>query len=264
LRPQALTPVYGLSEAALAVTISEPSRVALVRSFNREALARGHAEEQAGGRLLPSLGAPVPGCQLEIRDLGGVVLPAGRVGSVWIRSESLMEGYLGEPEETARVLVDGWLDSGDRGFLDGGELYLVGRVKDILVVNGRKFAPEDVEQAVSGLAGVADRCVVAATTKFAGAATESLVILVERRPGLATFEAQALPTIIRRRVVEATELRANHVVVLEPGTLPRTSSGKLRRGTTLTAWLEGQLTGVLVEQSWPAAGSAQAALEVTS
>jgi acyl-CoA synthetase (AMP-forming)/AMP-acid ligase II len=127
-RPEALTPVYGLSEAALAVTFSDLDRPFRGRRFDREGLSRDRAAREApDGREIVSVGRAVPGFRLRIVDEMGRELPEGRVGRVWAQGPSLMDGYLGDPEATARALRDGWLDTGDLGFLREGELYLTGR-----------------------------------------------------------------------------------------------------------------------------------------
>src|SRR3954451_1942875 len=161
-RPEAMTPVYGLSEAALAVTFSDLDRPFRGRLFDREALARDRAaRETADGREIVSVGRPVPGFRLRIVDEAGHDLPERRVGQVWAQGPSLMDGYLGDPEATARALRDGWLDTGDLGFLQEEELYLTGRAKEVIILRGRNYAPDEIELAVEGGAGVRAGCAVA-------------------------------------------------------------------------------------------------------
>jgi len=231
---RALTPVYGLSEAALAVTFSEVGRLFRSRSFDREALAaRGEARPEEGGREIAAVGRPLPGVRLALRDEQGRELPEGRVGRVWVRSPSLMTGYFGDPAATARVLREGWLDTGDLGFLHEGELYLTGRAKDVLLLRGRNHAPEEVERAVAGVAGVRTGCAVAASWLPESAAGEVLGLFVEAARDASPDERAGLPAACRAAVLAATGLALDEVVVLAPGTLPRTSSGKLRRAETL-------------------------------
>src|SRR6185436_13903708 len=179
-RPEALTPVYGLSEAALAVTFSDLDRPFRSVRVNRERLAReGLALEVEDGREIVSVGRPVPGFRLQVRDEAGRELPPGRVGRVWIQGPSLMEGYLDAPEATARALRDGWLDTGDLGFLRSGELYLTGRAKDVVILRGRNHAPDEIERAVDGVPGVRTGCVVAASWLPEDAEGERLALLAE-------------------------------------------------------------------------------------
>lgn len=242
LRPGVLTPVYGLSEAALAVTFSPIGRPFAARRFDREGLAlHGVAVESGDGREIASVGRPVPGFRLSIRDEAGGELPAGRVGRVWIAGPSLMEGYLGQPEATARVLVDGFLDTGDLGFVQEGELYLTGRAKDVVILRGRNHSPEEIERAADAVPGVRTGCAVAASWLPEEAEGEELVLLVEARRGAHGDDLQALPERCRAAVLGATGLAVDRVAMLAPGTLPRTSSGKLRRGEALRLFLAGEL-----------------------
>ncbi len=241
-RPEALTPVYGLSEAALAVTFSETSIPFRSRRLERETLARdAQAVDAPGGMEIPSVGRPIPGFEIEIRDEAGRALPERRVGRVWTRGPSVMDGYLGDPAATARALCDGWLDTGDLGFLAEGELYLTGRAKDIILLRGRNYAPEPIEHALEGLPGARPGCAVAVSWLPEGAPGEVLGLLVERRRRARAEEVERLPAACRAAVLRATGLDADHVVVLPPGTLPRTSSGKLRRAEALRLHLAGEL-----------------------
>jgi acyl-CoA synthetase (AMP-forming)/AMP-acid ligase II len=241
-RPEALTPVYGLSEAALAVTFSALDRPFRSVRVDREGLGKeGLVLETKDGREIVSVGRPVPGFKLEIRDDDGKVLTPGRVGRVWISGPSLMDGYLNAPEATARALRDGWLDTGDLGFLRGGELYLTGRAKDVVILRGRNHAPDEIERAVEGLPGVRAGCVAAASWLPENAEGERLVLFVETSRQATSAQVEALPEACRREVLGATGLDVDEVVILEPGTLPRTSSGKLRRQESLRLWLAGDL-----------------------
>lgn len=241
-RPEALTPVYGLSEAALAVTFSALDRPFAGRRFDRDALARaGLAREEEGGREIISVGRPVPGFLLSLRDESGREVPEGRVGRVWIQGTSLMDGYLGDPEATARAFRDGWLDTGDLGFLHGGELYLTGRAKDLILLRGRNHSPEEIERAVEGLPGVRAGCAVAASWLPEGAPGETLALFVEAARQVSAAEREALPQACREAVLGIAGLDVDRVEILEPGTIPRTSSGKLRRAETLRRYLAGEL-----------------------
>lgn len=241
-RPEALTPVYGLSEAALAVTFSELGRPFRSVRVEREGLAReGLALEVEDGREIVSVGRPLPGFRLEIRNEDGRVLPPGRVGRLWIQGPSLMEGYLDAPEATARALRDGWLDTGDLGFLRGGDLYLTGRAKDVVILRGRNHAPEEIERSLEGIPGFRTGCAVAASWLPEDADGERLVLFVEEARNATPRQLEALPEACREAVLGAAGLAVDEVVVLEPGTLPRTSSGKLRRQEALRLWLAGEL-----------------------
>jgi acyl-CoA synthetase (AMP-forming)/AMP-acid ligase II len=241
-RPSALTPVYGLSEAALAVTFSEVDRPFVAARFDRDLLAgAGIARESAEGREIASVGRPVPGVEVRVIGPGGEPVPEASVGTIECLSPSLMDGYLGQPQETREALRGGWLNTGDLGFLWKGDLFVTGRAKDLLVLRGRKYAPEEVETAVETVPGIRAGCVVAATWLSEGAGTERLVVLAEARRDVQPQRYGELASAASNAVVGGPGLVADCVEILPPGTLPRTSSGKLRRQEALRLFLAGQL-----------------------
>ena len=237
-RPEALRPVYGLSEAALAVTFSDERPEPRGVRLDPEALARTGAIRD-GGREVASVGRPVPGVEVEVRDGHGRLVGEDRLGRIWVKGPSLMRGYLGQAEATARALDAGWLDTGDLGFVRGGELYVHGRAKDVIVVRGANHAPDEFEGALAGAAGVRPGCAVAAGFDPDGRG-EELLILVERSRESALGEA-AIAAAVRQAVTERTGVSPHTVAVLAPGSLPRTSSGKMRRAEALRRWRAGAL-----------------------
>ncbi len=242
-RAEALTPVYGLSEAALAVTFSAVDEPFTARRFDREALAASaRAELTDDGLELVSVGRPLPGFELRIAESDGGSCPPGHIGRVLVRGPSLMEGYLGMAEATAEVMVDGWLDTGDLGFLIEGELYLTGRAKDLLVLRGENRAPSEVEAAVDGVPGVRTGCAVAVSWLPEGGDGERLLVLVEARRAQGVEDYPEMGRECARRILVACGLVPDRVEVLPPGSLPRTSSGKLRRQEALRRFLAGELT----------------------
>ncbi|MCP3959844.1 MAG: fatty acyl-AMP ligase [bacterium] len=242
-RPEALTPVYGLSEATLAVTFSALGRPPHGERFDREILAtEGRAELAAEGIELMSVGRPLPGVEVRIAGAASQELPSGQVGRVLVKGPSIMEGYLGRPEATARALHDGWLDTGDLGFFHGGELFLTGRAKDVVILRGRNYQPAEIEHAVEAVDSVRRGCCVAVSHLPEGAPGEELLIFVEFRRGSSPTSTAVLPKACTEAVLAATGLKPDRVLVLEPGTLPRTSSGKLRRQEALRLHLTGELS----------------------
>ena len=203
---RALMPVYGLSEASLAVTFTPAGRGPRTRP---------------GARELASVGAPLPGFDVEVR-----------AGHIFVRGPSVMREYFGNPEATRAVLHEGWLDTGDLGFVEGGELFVTGRVKEVIVLRGANHAPQEFEDALDGLAFVRPGCAVAVALPTESG--EELALLVEQSGPLTEDQVSA-------RVVEHTGIRPQAVHLLEPGTLPRTSSGKLRRAEALRQLLDGSL-----------------------
>jgi acyl-CoA synthetase (AMP-forming)/AMP-acid ligase II/flavin-dependent dehydrogenase len=239
LRPEALTPVYGLAEAALAVTFSPVDVPFTARRFDRDALATGVARDvpkgapkgAPNGVELVSVGRPLPGYQIEVRNSAGERVRDTVVGRVWARGPSLVKAYHNAPAPVR----DGWLDTGDVGVVCDDELYLCGRAKDVIIVRGKNHAPQDLERVCSEVAGVRTGCVIAGADGVGG--REQAVLLVEVRQ-----ERDGLAEDCKRAVRAACGLEPGLVVLLAPGTLPRTSSGKLRRAEALAQWRAGTLT----------------------
>ena len=230
-RASALMPVYGLAEAALAVTFAPPRTPLRTVAVDPVELARA-GRVRPGRRVLASVGIPLPGTEVVVRDEAGTVVSEGVVGRVHARGPSMMDGYLGQPEATRAVLDGGWLDTGDLGFVEGGELVVCGRVKDVVVLRGANHAPHEFEDALDGLRGVRAGCAVALGFVPPGGDGEELLLLVETTPE----QGPDLVDRIRAAVVERTGIRPHTVQLLVPGTLPRTSSGKLRRSEALRRW----------------------------
>ena len=188
-----------------------------------------------------AIGRCLPGCAVEIRDETGTSVPDRRVGTVWLRSDSLFSGYHRDPELTRRVLVDGWLDTGDHGYLADGDLYFVSRDKDLIVIGGEKYAPHDIESLVNEVPGVRAGCVVAFGVMNEERGTEDLAAVVETRE---TGDAAA--ALERGHPSEAccecTGLALRHVLLVPPGGVEKTTSGKLARRATrerYADWLLG-------------------------
>ena len=242
LRPEALTPVYGLSEASLAVTFADLATPFQTLHVDRVRLAEGVAVPNPEGVELVSVGRAVLGFEIELRGPDGLdPLPDGQVGRLFASGPSLMRGYLDQPEATARALVGGWLDTGDLGFLWEGQLYLVGRAKDVLILRGRNHPPHPVEQSIDALPGVRAGCAAAVSFRPEGADHELLLLFIERKADARAEDLAALPEAAGQAVLLATGLRPDEVILLAPGTLPRTSSGKIRRGEALRQFTEGRL-----------------------
>jgi acyl-CoA synthetase (AMP-forming)/AMP-acid ligase II len=149
-----------------------------------------------------------------------------------------MRGYLGQDEATARALRGGWLDTGDLGFVDGGELFVHGRAKDVIVVRGANHAPEEFEAPLEGVAGIRTGCAVAVGA-LEGGDGEGLLVLAERAG--APADDGLVEEAARRAILERTGVAARRVLLLAPGALPRTSSGKMRRAEALRRHLAGEL-----------------------
>jgi len=231
--PEALTPVYGLAEASLAVTFSNPQKRFTSHHFDRQELAQGKALLSTDQQSieLASVGKPLLGFSIEIRDRQGNPLQEGSIGEIWVQGPSLTSGYMGD---IPSPLHDGWLETGDIGFLFQQELYISGRNKDVLVIRGQNHSPYDIEQAVDSVEGVRTGCAVAVSNITDQG--EELLVFVEYRHKHSDFATQCAAAIL-----EKTSIRPDAVIALQSGTLPRTSSGKLRRGETLRRYLNQEL-----------------------
>jgi acyl-CoA synthetase (AMP-forming)/AMP-acid ligase II len=235
-REEALMPVYGLSEASLAVTFTAARGAKPRLAIDPEALAlRGDVVE--GKRALVSVGGPVPGCEVEVRGENGAVQPERKVGRIFARGPSVMKEYFGDPEATARALREGWLDTGDLGFVDRGQLYICGRSKDLVIIRGANHAPQEFEECLEGIPGLRAGCAVAVGHLAPDTQQEVLVVIAETSDAApADLAAQISAAIVAR-----TSVRPYAVELVAPGTLPRTSSGKLRRSEALRQYEAGEL-----------------------
>lgn len=235
-RAESLMPVYGLSECALAATFTRADGTKRQLSVDTDVLA-ATGRVSAGTRRIVSVGTPIPGAAVDVRDDEGTSMADGQEGRAWVRAPFVMQGYFGQPDASAEVLRDGWLDTGDLGFVDGGELFITGRAKDVVIIRGANHSPQTFEDCLVGVEGVRAGCAVALGFVPPGQDDEALLVLAER-----TEDAPSgLESLIVAAVVEHTSIVPHTVVVLAPGTLPRTSSGKLRRSAALRQYLRGEL-----------------------
>ncbi len=237
-----MLPVYGLAEASLAVTFTphgEPLRYEVV---DRQALADGYAALDVGEGTVTvvSVGVPVPGHDVAVVDEQGQLLPDREVGHIVVRGPSVMEGYFRDPEKTAELLCEGWLWTGDLGYFVDGYLYITGRAKDLIIIRGRNYYAEDVEVQAEKVTGARAGGVVAFGVYDEAKAQDVVVIVCETK---ATDEATrtTLADDVMRHVQEACGLGIDEVVMVAPGTIPKTSSGKRQRGLTRVRYLAGEL-----------------------
>ncbi|GGV73332.1 hypothetical protein GCM10010294_35390 [Streptomyces griseoloalbus] len=230
LDPRAATPVYGLAEATLAVAFPPLGEVAVPVVLDRTALSRGRVvEREPGGDAveLMDVGHPVPGCSVRITDDGGRPLGDRRVGHVEVRGPQVARGYHGLPEVTAAAFADGWLRTGDLGFLRDGRLCVSGRHKDVLFVNGRTFHAPDLEEVVAATPGVPPGVTVVIGSTDPETGGERVVVFVAwaRPPRTATGVLDR----VAGRVRAALGHDDVRVLALPPSAFPRTTSGKVQR-----------------------------------
>ncbi|MFL6292874.1 MAG: AMP-binding protein, partial [Thermoanaerobaculia bacterium] len=257
-RREAFYPCYGLAEATLFVSGGERGSFPEVLEVNAEALERNRAEEaRSGGRSLVSCGSPWLEQRIEIVDPESCrPLPEGEVGEVWISGPSVAGGYWNRPEESERTFgarlagsEDAFLRTGDLGFLSGGALYLTGRAKDLIILRGRNLYPQDLELTAERSHGdLRPGCGAAFAVEIEGEERLVLVQEVERdaekRWQKGTGSAAEVAEAVRRAVATEHEAAVHAVVLLRAGSVPKTSSGKIRRQSCRADFLAGNLEPV--------------------
>jgi fatty-acyl-CoA synthase len=237
----ALMPAYGMAEATLCIATKPHAEAFKTRMVDAEAFRdEGQAKAPTEGKSTlehVSCGRTYPGHEVVVMGPAGERLPEGVEGELCFRGPSVTAGYFENPEATAAAFTpDGFLHTGDLGYLMDGEVYVTGRLKDLIIVNGRNVHPQTVEWAVSELDAVRRGNVVAFSVP--GASTEELVVAAEVRE---VDEPEALKEAIRERVQQETGLQTREVVLLRSGQLPKTSSGKVQRRLTRQWYLRGDL-----------------------
>lgn len=239
-KASAFLPSYGLAEATLAVSIMPPGEgivVELVEETQLSGGARGQDRPQRF-RAIVNCGKPAKDMEIEIREEDGTPLPERAIGKVWCRGPSVMVGYFRDPESTAACMKDGWLDTGDMGYLSDGYIYIVGRAKDMIIVNGKNHWPQDIEWAVEQLPAFKQGDVAAFAITTPGG-EETPAVLVQCRTS-DEAERVRLREEIRERVRTVTGMNCV-IELVPPRTLPRTSSGKLSRAKARNLYLNGEI-----------------------
>jgi fatty-acyl-CoA synthase len=240
-----ICPMYGLAEATLAVSVCKPDEPMKVEWIDRDAL---ETEEIAvpstpgseSARSLVACGDPIEGLEVVIKDRDGDDLGPGRVGEICLRGPSVMAGYWRDPQATAQAIRDGWLHTGDLGFWGQGGLVICGRKKDMIILGGRNLYPEDYEFFTEQVPGVRRGNVIA----FAIPDLERMVVVAET-----TVEAEEAGEVAQRALEElrrSLPRGPEEVVLVAPGTLPKTSSGKRQRGACREIYATGELAALAV------------------
>ncbi|MCV7343163.1 fatty acyl-AMP ligase [Mycolicibacterium rhodesiae] len=272
LPPTAFKPSYGIAEATLFVATIAPAARPTVFRLDRERLAEGIAQEAGAdadavtqvscGQVARSLWAAI------VEPATGAELPDGRIGEIWLHGNNVGRGYWGQPEQSRHVFgarlahrrsegshadgvpADGaWLRTGDLGFYRGGDLYVAGRLADIVVLGGRTLYPHDIEKTAADSSALVRRGYVAAFSvpknQMTGAttqdATEQLVIIAERAAGTSRSDPAPAIAAIRSAVFERHGVEAADVRLLPAGAIPRTTSGKLARRACRAEYLSGAM-----------------------
>ncbi len=229
-RSDALMPVYGMAEATLAVAFPGLDAKLETLGIERDVLEReGRAELRDGGHPSVSVGRPVAGMSLEVSGDDGRVVPEGVVGQIRLRGPSLMDGYFRNEEASAEALSGGWLRTGDLGFVHGGRLFVTGRAKELIIKGGRNFHPYDIERVASEVEGVRTGAVAAFGRPNPDTGTDDLVVVVEATQTDAERKDR-IATDVRAELLAVLGVKPDDVRVCPVGAVPRTTSGKVRRG----------------------------------
>jgi fatty-acyl-CoA synthase len=238
-RQSSFVPSYGLAEHALAVALAvDGLKVDVVDAERlvRESVAMPAVNGSRTVRIV-GCGRAFPGHALTVVDEGHSELPERHVGSIVVRGPSVMEGYFEHPAATNEALTNGWLHTGDIGYIAAGELYVCGRTKDLIIRQGRKYHPPDLESAIADVKGIPLAGVVVFGISHIEEADE-VVAVVEAR---ASARPDEVIDHVRRRIRETAGLELDRVMVAPPGTIPRTTSGKVRRAETRVRFQAGTL-----------------------
>jgi fatty acid CoA ligase FadD28 len=257
-RAKAIRPSYGLAEATVYVASRSPGDPPEVVHFESEKLSAGHAKRctNASGTPLVSYGTPESTTVRIVDPETMTECPAGKTGEIWVHGENVAMGYWHKPQETERTFggklvapsvgtpEESWLRTGDLGFVSDGELFIMGRIKDVLIVYGRNHYPEDIEATIQEITG--GRCAAISTSDTR---TEKLVAVIElKKRGDSEEEVMKRFDAIKGEVTSAIStthgLTASDLVLVAPGSIPITTSGKIRRSTCVEQYRDGQFTRI--------------------
>ena len=233
LRKNVVSPVYGLAECSVGLAFTPPGEPWRVDRIERERFARSGearpaAEEDRAPLVIVGCGRAIPEHDMRVVDAAGIELPERHEGQLEFRGPSATSGYYRNPEATRELFDGAWLRTGDRAYFADGNLFLTGREKDIIIRGGRNVSPYELEEAISDLEGIRRGCVAAFASRGADQATERLVVLAETRETDAEKKS-ALRRRINELAVDIIGMPCDDVVLAPPHSVPKTSSGKIRR-----------------------------------
>lgn len=244
-RPEALLPVYGLAESSVALTFPPLGRRPRVDCIEREHFEKtGEAQScsatDSAAVKFVSEGKPIAGHEIRVVDDNGVEVGERRQGHIQFRGPSAMQGYFRNPAATQAVMQNGWVETGDLGYVADGELYVTARLKDVIIKGGRNLYPQEIEEVASQVGGVRRGCVAAFGVPDAAMGTERLVVVAETRETRRDVLERITSEVIARTDA-LLGLPPDVVRLVSPQTVPKTSSGKIRREACRQMYLSGEL-----------------------
>lgn len=246
--PEAFTPAYGLAEHVLLVSAAKGLAVHEVDAEQLETGWIASAQEGRRRRALVSCGTPIAGTRVVIADPAtGLRCAPNQVGEIWVSGPSIARGYWNKPADTQETFhgrvpgeTDPYLRTGDLGCIQDGQLVVTGRLKDLIIIAGRNYAPQDIEETVAACHPTL-RAGAAAAFSTVGDGGERVVVVQEIQRSAEVVDAEAVAAAIRRAIWDEHQLPVHAVVLIKAGGLCRTSSGKIQRHATRQAWMEGAL-----------------------
>jgi len=243
LRREALMPVYGLAENGVGLAFPPPGRGPLVDCIRREPLmgagrAIPAAPDDARALRFPACGMPLPGHQIRVADDANAELGEREEGRLQFRGPSATSGYFRNPEATRRLFEGGWLDSGDLGYIAAGEVYVTGRRKDIIIRAGRNIYPHELEDAIGEIPEIRKGCVAVFGSRDPKTGTERVIALAETREKDPTGLAR-LRAAIDAKALALLEQPLDDIVLAPAHSVPKTSSGKIRRAASRELYERG-------------------------
>jgi 1-acyl-sn-glycerol-3-phosphate acyltransferase len=252
-RPEAMAPVYGLAESSVGLAFPPTGRAPIIDRVNRDSLSRLGTAKEAGADDATALefvacGQPLPNHEIRIVDDTGHEVAERQEGRLQFKGPSVTQGYFRDEAKT-RALFDGdWMESGDRAYIAGGDIFLTGRIKDVIIRAGRNIYPHELEEFVGNIDGVRKGCVAAFPSPDPRTGTELLIVLVETR----LVDPEQLDNL-RQRISEAStailDLPPDEIILAPPHAVPKTSSGKIRRSEA-RALYEGGMIGREARALW--------------
>ncbi len=244
LDPTALLPVYGLAECSVGLatpTVGTPFRIDQIDRERYQSSGEAAATDDAHALEFVSCGRALAGHDLAVVDEANDPVPERRRGRIRFRGPSATQGYFRNPEATSALIgSDGWLETGDLGYIADGDLFITGRAKDLIIKAGRNLAPPEAEELASAVDGIRTGCVAAFGVRDEARGTEQFVIVAETRVTNAQART-ALRRAVNRAITGGMGVAPDRIVLAPPGSVLKTSSGKIRRSATRDAWLSGQI-----------------------
>lgn len=245
LKRGAMMPVYGLAESTVCLAIPPLGRDFRLdhierKAFEENKIARPTTADDKSALMYAACGVALPDHAIRVVDEIGNVLPERHIGSIEFRGPSSMQGYYNNQAATQAIYHDGWINSGDLGYLADEEIFITGRRKDLIIKAGRNLYPAEIEELVGAITGVRQGCVAAFAVTDEKRATEQLIVVAETRDKN-TKQHEDIKQEINNVIATALDMVPDHIVLVAPRIIPKTSSGKLQRAACKKMYLEGRL-----------------------